>query len=90
MFHMMSGFSPLIKTQSVTALPCHRVISCPVASVAFGEQRGWGSWGSKGELGEQRGAGGAKGLGEQRGEKTLFRTINYTQLISRGHDITHL
>ncbi|WP_226585652.1 hypothetical protein [Microseira wollei] len=27
MGHMMSGFSPLIKTHRVTALPCHRVSS---------------------------------------------------------------
>nr|WP_226586246.1 TIGR03032 family protein [Microseira wollei] len=31
---------------------------------------------------------GSKGDGGAGGEKTLFRTINYTQLISRGHDIT--
>ncbi|GET43906.1 hypothetical protein [Microseira wollei] len=32
---------------------------------------------------------GSKGDGGAGGEKTLFRTINYTQLISRGHDISH-
>ncbi|GET38958.1 LysR family transcriptional regulator [Microseira wollei] len=59
----------------------HPMISCPVASVAFGEQRGWGSkgdggakgsWGSKGDGGAKgswgrKGDGGAKGMGEQMG-----------------------